>query len=751
MDGVELVDGIGNGGTGNVDLIGGRIEGYGHVAVALEHEVIVERGAVVAVPFCLLNVALDEADDLYLIETAVVLNVLNGDGVCAVSLLGHDVGIGIGTPAGGNKVVGAGDDEYIFRNRRICLDRLGGSGSLGGLRSGRSVSGLHSGGSVSGDLALALGRVGCGDIHNGRLAGGLGDGGTAGHRVLPGPAVQILGLNNTGGIGSRELSGLVGRDVGSVDDERRLGRLAEIEVGQLAVEVAGLGDLVVIELLGGVVGHRLAWPCGSVGVSLVLTVGLLVVYPYVEGTLPGGLLGGVEPDVNAGTIVLELLVLVNVGFLCTVAAGSGQRQGDGFVVVIVGTDLDRHTVGEADGSGIVEAIGAARRVLETELNGEGLALEVTALYRAGSTGSGLACVNNGDTGGTDSAGHGAVGNSEVRAGHHVGVGAVRHAGAGYARVSGAAGAVDDNDTLAASLYVSVAAGGTELLALTDKEVVELVDLCDRGALVGSVRGSLAHARVAGTCEIERGSVFSGSDHRPCLGDDVVRETGGIPDVDAGLTLEGIVGFSPEHDVLGRLSADVAGSGSAACVFAVDSSQGSVACLVVGEGIDVLGVAGIAAAGTGSVQNLTVDVEALAGVLLGVVVLRSIGDSRPVLRSVGTVVGSLDVLGGVETEAVNTAVDALLEQSSNLVLRLGVVGVEIRAAVEVTLNDLLYVSVIRLETVVTEIGGLCVIHGGFVDLDVVTQRVGVGLDLGTHVVGYDINNDLDTVLVSLGAK
>ena len=59
---------------------------------------------------------------------------------------------------------------------------------------------------------------------------------------------------------------------------------------------------------------------------------------------------------------------------------------------------------------------------------------------------------------------------------------------------------------------------------------------------------------------------------------------------------------------------------------------------------------------------------------------------------------------VETEAVNAAVDQILEEADDSILHIGVAGVEVRAAGNMTLNDLLGVAVaVRIDVVLSEIG------------------------------------------------
>ena len=211
-----------------------------------------------------------------------------------------------------------------------------------------------------------------------------------------------------------------------------------------------------------------------------------------------------------------------------------------------------------------------------------------------------------------------------------------------------------------------------------------------------------------------------------------------------------MGLCPEDYLLAGHAAAVAVLYGAARIAALDGSGDGVADVVVGD-VDVRGVGAVASAVAGRVEYLTVDVQVLA-CLLGVILLRRTGDGRPVLGSIGSVVGRLDVLRRVETEAVNAAVDALLEQVDDTVLNAGVACVQVRAAGNVTLNDLLGIAVgVRIEAVVAEIGGFVVVELRLVILDLIAYGVFAALFLIAEVVGYDIADDLDTVLVRLGAE
>ena len=187
---------------------------------------------------------------------------------------------------------------------------------------------------------------------------------------------------------------------------------------------------------------------------------------------------------------------------------------NGLAVVVVGTDLDGGAVGEGHGSGIIEAVGTLYGVRERKLNGEGLALEGAALNGAGRSGSGLALIDDRYAGLADVALEGAAGHGEGTAGYGINIGAVSHAGAADIYGSGGAADIGEDDALAASLHIGDAAGVAELLILTDKEVVELVDLGNRYALVGGIGSRVAHQSGAGTREEERGGVLSGGNDRP---------------------------------------------------------------------------------------------------------------------------------------------------------------------------------------------------------------------------------------------
>ena len=70
----------------------------------------------------------------------------------------------------------------------------------------------------------------------------------------------------------------------------------------------------------------------------------------------------------------------------------------------------------------------------------------------------------------------------------------------------------------------------------------------------------------------------------------------------------------------------------------------------------------------------------------------------------------------------------------------------------TLNNLLSVTVaVRVDVVLAEIGGRIVIKIGLIGLYLRAERVGAALVLVAEVVGNDVADNLDAVLVRLSAK
>ena len=210
-----------------------------------------------------------------------------------------------------------------------------------------------------------------------------------------------------------------------------------------------------------------------------------------------------------------------------------------------------------------------------------------------------------------------------------------------------------------------------------------------------------------------------------------------------------MGLRPEDNLACRYAGHVRAAGGGTRLLVVDSRKNAVAGLVVGN-VDVRSVVAKASAGAAGIQNLTIDEEVLTCFLL-IVALGAVGDDRPVLRRVGAVAGGFDVLGCVEAEAVNTAVDARLEQIESSLLHSRVARVEVRTIGNVALNRLLDRIVIRIQVVAAEVGGTVVVEIRLIGLDLLAERVGRHLGLISEVVGYDIADNLDTVLVSLGAK
>ena len=304
----------------------------------------------------------------------------------------------------------------------------------------------------------------------------------------------------------------------AADDEVSVLGLGKVKVVGLTVEVTGGGNLVIPHVLSLVIGHAFTRPCRRVAVNGLLAIsrGILIIHIAVERCLPVLSLAGllVEPDVDVGAGVLLLLVAVGEGLGVALRACRRKSEVDGIAVVVVGTDLDGGAVGEGYGSGIVEAVCTLNRVLEGELNGEGLALEGAVLNRAGRSGRGFALIDDRNACRADVAREGAARYGEGAACYGIGIGAVRKTCACDFNGGRVALDVGENDTLAASLYIGNAARVADRLGLAHKEVVELVDFGNRCALVGGVGACLAHQSGAGTDEIERGRIFSGADHCP---------------------------------------------------------------------------------------------------------------------------------------------------------------------------------------------------------------------------------------------
>ena len=351
-------------------------------------------------------------------------------------------------------------------------------------------------------------------------------------------------------------------------------------------------------------------------------------------------------------------------------------------------------------------------------------------------------------------GNSAAGYGEGVAGNGVYIAAVGKACAADGNVGGGAVDVGDNDTAVASGYVYEVAGVAGLFRLTDKSVVELVDLGYRGALVGQVACRFAHESGAGTGEIQGGSVLTGSNYCPRLNDLFVGDAGGGA---AGGAHEGVVGFCPQNR-LGAAAAQVITEVSRAAGAAVfNALKNGVARLVVGDA-HALGVAVHASAGSKTVENLAVSEKLLAAVFLRVVGLSLIKGVVPelVVADLACAVGVvLDVLGSVKTEAVNAAVDTFLEQSEDLALNGAVTCVQVGTCGNVAPYLILKVAVACSTLIRVEIGAVAVVERGLVGLDLGTQLVGkVGTrraDVVRHVVGYDVNDDLDAVLVGFGTK
>ena len=258
--------------------------------------------------------------------------------------------------------------------------------------------------------------------------------------------------------------------------------------------------------------------------------------------------------------------------------------------------------------------------------------------------------------------------------------------------------------------------GNDLLV----EAVGVVDVTDLAASVALCTG-----------EVEGGSLVSGANHSPDLVDVGVGYAGGLFAV-VGV---GIVGFRPKNGLVGsRAELVVAGSHRAGIANGISLV---VTGAVIGYG-HILGIAADRGA-AGTVEDLTVVIECAVGALLRIIAVGVVENVRPEVV-LAAFFGNADVLRRVKTEAVGAAVDAFSEVSLDVVLDLGVLGVEVRQtahtavgdAVAVAVVDLLVPQIVPAVVVVTDIAGddACLVIAAVV----------------AKVVGYNVNDDVDAVLV-----
>ena len=282
--------------------------------------------------------------------------------------------------------------------------------------------------------------------------------------------------------------------------------------------------------------------------------------------------------------------------------------------------------------------------------------------------------------------------------------------------------------------------------------MELIDCGNRRAFVSYVRTCFAHTTGAGTCKVESRRIFSRRNNRPCLGNCFVGDIRCVGNTcRSGIALKGIVRLCPKHK-LGSGNARLVRTVRRCCrIRVVDRLENCISGLVVCN-MDIRCIIGEASAVTGSIQNFSVDVEILSGILLRIVGFCTVGDRRPVLRRITAVGGRFNMLSRIKPKTVNTAVNAILEQIQHSLLYVCVVGIEIGASRNMSLNDFLRITIaVRIQIIIAKIGSAVIIKIGLVRLRLNADSVFTAHFLIAEMIGNNITDNLNTVLVRLCAE
>ena len=619
------------------------------------------------------------------------------------------------------------------------VDGLGGSGGAAGVAAGVAAACCITANHIA-QSQRAVGVVAHGEgqglaVGNGQLVGSAGHAVQGLHRGggdLTGPTVaHIL---HTVAVDDPDIAGLI----------KAHGQLAVHKTVVITIVSAGVGgveQVVVISHYDFATGA----PVAELDVIGVIAGRGDQVFGLIAGVVVEDDVGSGGGDGSAPDAALYL------GHL-----GTGPCCGSLTCAVVPAVDVGSgpvfgvNKVDGPGGSSTAGGAGAAGLVSHISIAAVAVAISAVAAVRAG-LGGGV--VNNGHTGVTHGAVDAAAADGELVAGQLIVVGTAGHGVNGQVDITATVVEVgDDHAGITTLVVVQVGAGIlSQVLGLTCEMVVEVVDLL--GELAGPAKlCQLAHLlidavlgigvnvfHVVGTGEVQGHGVGAGSGQSPCLVADIVAG------VQGGQITDGIVRLCPQHQLVSGsvLEVGLTQSGGIVLFHLVTD--------VVGPdglgGAHVLGVSadGQAAVVVGILQQLTVVVRSDAS---GGLSVRggAVDHSGPEIAGVaGVVIGSLDLLGCVKTEAVHAAVNILLHQGKSLVLHLLVAGVDIGQASHTTLSHVVAVIIA---------GGVLgiIVPAGRIIQEV---RVHHGAKLVCAVVGgvveHHIHDDLDAILVCLGTQ
>ena len=620
----------------------------------------------------------------------------------------------------------------------VVVDGLGGSGSA----AGGAAASAFAGGIAQGDGAVRVhhhlevdGHAG-GDHQLVGIAGDVGQGVQGGRGDLALPAIgHVLGAV---AVADPDIAGLV-------ELHGHLAVHEAIVVAVVGIGAGGVEDVVVVS---------------QEDLALIdpVTGGQVVGVTFHGGGQVGGLGAAavVEDQVGDTGRNRQLIVAVAVEGHLVAGPGIGNSVSAAVVPAVqidVGPAVGVLEVDGLGGGGAADGAGGAGLVAHILIAVVAVAVRAVGGVRAGGGGS---VVDDRHAAVTDVAVDPAIGgDGEGVAGDLIDVGTGGQAMVGNAGPGSAAGDVDDHDTGVAALDVSEVAIGGAVLALAGELVLEPVDRLN-GRIRPAGLGDVAHfliQHIVGTGEVQAHGVGTSSHQRvgPVQGVavdlmGVLLAGAGVP----GLILVadaipvGIVGLSPQHQLVRVAGLEVAvldGAGGTGLHEVTDV----VGPCVLGDA-HVLGVSGdgqgAGLVGVGQHLAVVVEHDATGG---GGVIGRAVDHGGPEVAGEGVVViGGLDLLSRVVTEAVSAAVDAVLQVVQNVVLDLVAAGVQV-GQLHGPLGDVVAVRVVgRLDivlsmpagAVVEDVGGD---QGGGIDGIAAVIR---------QMVGDHVHDDTDAILVGL---
>ena len=351
--------------------------------------------------------------------------------------------------------------------------------------------------------------------------------------------------------------------------------------------------------------------------------------------------------------------------------------------------------------------------------------------------AGVHIVDDSNAGGADLAADLAAGNGEGVTGNSIGIGAVGNLVGGDIDVSLVTLTVDQDHAGGTALHISNAAFLGDIFTLSSEGGVELVRSSDFGVgPAGDGSGTQVLGHVGGTGQVQTHGITAGRNQSPGLVDIFNGDISGMTAVSSII----VVGLCPNDQLVSLSGLVKAGGVSAGVLAADDILQDSAAPGVIGDG-HILGISVDRQIAAGVVQYFAVAVQLVAVVLLAEIILSAVDDGGPEIAGAVGIVGSFDVLGTVEAEAVSAGIDAFLQEVQNVGLYLLVGGVQIRQTGH---------AVLRYVKAIVVIGGVLgvIMPAGSIVTDIINDGIGQIVGGGVaHMVGNHVNDDLQALIVS----